>query len=613
MKLDLISWQVHDKLLSFHTLVIFGNAFLLTFVPMGYYFVLAFLTYFVMRENEEKYIYLLGFFFGCVSGGILYTYEQMLLVMIWFVVVMIFFMIWRNPMGCIPWVNAILLSIYSIYLGMPYFEIIKYVLFNLVYSLVVRDMFFKSNEVLLFMGISVAFLLYGYYVPMVMDIDATLFLQSLLLICVCYNFNLAKLLILLLVCIGIVGNSNYYLPVILFWILYKEHKVSSLNIYILYLLSLFLICQNVFYMICGGIFVATVIALNKDMGSIETEEKAVSNYDSSTRLLKQFSKICRSMVNAGVESPIIQVISDVFEMSAQELETLHQYEHYPSLIKEILEVYHYELHNIELHYENALFISLKLYNTNKLDIKNTVIPILETALHTTLYLQDYQKANFLHSYHECVLVAHPCISIKYDYLQKAKQEVCGDEINILSRFEKRVFFLSDGMGEGYKAKNQSEFAISFLSELFLIGIPFTQMIRIINQFLLLKQSESFATLDIICIDTLSKQCYLYKAGSAQTYLVRDTMVHSFEAQSLPLGIVSRISPDVYCFELKENDLIVMMSDGAESEVMEQWLMELQDKQPSSLLKEIYSRKEKENIVDDLSIVALRIQNNFHFL
>ena len=407
------------------------------------------------------------------------------------------------------------------------------------------------------------------------------------------------------------GNSNYYIPVILFWVLFKKNKVSSLYIYILYLVSLYLVGQNVFYMICGGIFVATVIALNKDVGSNDITE-VLSGYDSSTRLLKQFSKICRSMVNAGVESSIIQVISDVFENSARELEALNHYEHYPTLIKEILEVYRYELYDIETHYDNALFLSLKLYNTNKLDIKNTVIPILETALHTSLYLQDYQRANFLHSYHECILVAHPCISIKYDYLQKEKQEVCGDEINVLSKFEKRVFFLSDGMGEGYKAKNQSEFAISFLSELFLIGIPFTQMIRIINQFLLLKQSESFATLDIVCIDTLSKQCYIYKAGSSQTYLMRDKMVHSFEAQSLPLGIVSRIAPDVYCFELKEEDLIVMMSDGAESEDMEQWLMELQEKQPSALLREIYSRKEMENIVDDFSMLALRVQNNFHF-
>ena len=30
------------------------------------------------------------------------------------------------------------------------------------------------------------------------------------------------------------------------------------------------------------------------------------------------------------------------------------------------------------------------------NIKNTLIPILETALHTTLYLQEYQNANLLH-------------------------------------------------------------------------------------------------------------------------------------------------------------------------------------------------------------------------
>lgn len=614
MKLDLISWKWDERLLSINTLIIFGYALLLGYVPYGYYFMLAFMTYFIMRENEEKYIFLLGYFVSCASKGILYSYEQMLIVGIWFVVVMVFYMLWHNPIGGIHGFSVLLLAFYSVYLGMPFLEISKYILFYLLYAIVVRKMFFKVNEVLLFIGISLVFLLYNYYIPMIMNIDASLFLQSLLLICVGSNLSLSSLLILLVVCIGGGGSSDYYIPVILFWVLCKKFKTSSILIYIVYLVSLYSVCQNIFYIICGGIFVAVVIILNKDIENIEeTSEEIISGYDSSTRLLKQFSKICRSMVNAGVESSLIQVISEVFENSANELEHLSHYDHYPTLIKDVLAAYHYEIHALETHYDNALFISLQLYNTNKTDIKNTLIPILETALHTTLYLQEYQNANLLHSYHECTLIAHPCIAIKYDYLQKAKQEVCGDEINVLSRFEKKAFFLSDGMGDGYTAKNQSEFAISFLSELFLIGIPFIQMIRIINQFLLLKQNESFATLDIVCIDTVSRQCYLYKAGSALTYLVRDNAVHCFEAQSLPLGIVSRIAPDVYCFELKENDLIVMMSDGAESEVMEQWLMEFQNKQPSALLSEIYSRKEEEKIVDDLSILALKVQNNFHFL
>ena len=373
-----------------------------------------------------------------------------------------------------------------------------------------------------------------------------------------------------------------------------------------------MVSQNLFYVLSGSVFVGVVLCLNKDIDQDVICENSI-NFGSSTRLLKQFARICKSMVGVGIESSLIQVMSEVFEKSATELDNLTIYEHFPSLIKDVLTTFHYDFKEVEIHYESALFIRLQIYNTNKLDIKNTVIPILETALHTTLYLQDYQRSNLLHSYHECVLVAHPCVNLKYDYLQKAKKEICGDEVNIISRFEKKVFFLSDGMGEGYKAKEQSKFAIQFLSELFLIGIPFIQMIRVINQFLLLKQSESFATLDILCIDTLSKQCYLYKAGSAQTFLIRDGTTHLFEAESLPLGIVSRVTPDVYSFEVKEGDLIVMMSDGAESELMEQWLIELKDSQPSTLLREIYSNKEKEKIMDDLSILAIRIQSNFHFL
>ena len=611
MKLDLVSGELSENIFSINSFLLFGYAFALGYIPLGSSVVLAFLGYLFTKENEEKYIFLIGYFFACISEGVLFSYEEMLLVGLWFVVVLLFFMIIRNPLGYIPFISVGLLIGYGIYLEIYFVEILKNILVYLLLFIALRSLFFKSKEIMLFMGISVLMLLYLIYMPLIMNIDAILFLLSLTLISVSWWMSLPYLLILLALGIIVLGNSPYYLPTILFWVVYKECNPSSLLLYISYVISLCIVSQNPFFIISGSVFAGVVICLNRDIEQDVIPEES-ENFNRSTKLLKQFARICRSMVGVGIESSLIQVMSDVFEKSATELENLTVYEHYPSLIKDALTTYHYDYREVEIHYESALFIRLQLYNTNKLDIKNTVIPILETVLHTTLYLQDYQRSNFLHSYHECVLVAHPCVNLKYDYLQRAKKDVCGDEVNVISRFEKKVFFLSDGMGEGYKAKEQSKFAIQFLSELFLIGIPFTQMIRVINQFLLLKQSESFATLDILCIDTLSKQCYLYKAGSAQTYLIRDGTTHLFEAQSLPLGIVSRITPDVYSFSVKEGDLIVMMSDGAESELMEQWLTELKDSQPSALLGELYSYKEKEKIMDDLSILAIRIQNNFHF-
>lgn len=574
---------------------------------------MAFLSYFFVKENEEKYIFILGYFFASLCQGWLYTYEQILLLSIWVGLVMLFYMVWHNPLHYMNWIGAVLLYVYGMYLRIPMIVNLKYLAFYFLIIYMLKGLFFKRKEILTFMGIIVAFLLYSNYAILFVNEDAMFFLQSLfLLVCIPY-LPLSNLMVLLimgtLLRSGEIGTSLYYVPTIILGIIHQEDTHSFSQQLILYLLMLLLVTQNGIYLISGAIFAFITLYYTNEEMEIESKRE-VSPYQASSQLLRQFSSICKRMVNVGVESSLIQVMSEVFERSANELGKIEPYEQYPSLIKEVLEGYHYEVKELEVHYETTLYIRLQLYKTSRNDIRNTLIPILETALHATLYLQDYERANLIHSYHECTLVMNPCLQIKYDFKQRAKKEVCGDEINVISKNDKKLFLLSDGMGEGYQAKHQSQFAISFLSELFLLGVPFNQMISLINQFLLLKHKESFATLDILCVNTLTKQCYLYKAGSAQTYLVRNEMVHSFEAQSLPLGIVSRVSPDVYRFEIKEGDTIVLMSDGAESEEMENWLKELKGLKPSALLVELCSRKEREKIVDDMSILVVQAQNNF---
>lgn len=616
MKLDLLSIKWSEDLFSIRTLLVFGYAFLLGFVPFGFYFMLAFLCYFFAKENEEKYIFFAGYFLACTCQGIVFTYEQVLLVTIWITIVMFGIMIWHNPIHYMYSIGAILIFSYGSYIGMSILDNTRYIVIFLLYAFLLKSLFFKRQEALIFMGATSLLLVYMYYIGYLLSSDAALFLLSLLLVALTSLLKLQYLLTLLILCVVINPLSTtislYFLPVIAVWALRKENTVSSINVLLIYILLLSIISQNGLYIISGSLFVSVILYINKELIKENGKVKEGLPYENSIHLLRQFSKICKSMVSTGVESSLIQVMAEVFDKSANELATIETYEHFPALIKEALETYQYDIKDIELHYDEALFIKLQLYKTNRSDIRNTLIPILETALHTTLYLQDYQKANLFHSYHECMLVMNPCLQVKYDYFQKAVKDVCGDEINVLSRNEKKVFLLSDGMGEGYQAKSQSHFAIQFLSELFLIGVPFTQMIHLINQFLLLKQSESFATLDILCVDTLSKRCYLYKSGSAQTYLIREGQIHLFEAESLPLGIVSRVAPDVYCFEVKKEDMILLISDGAESEKMMEWLKDIKESKPSSFVKALYERKEKEIIQDDLSILAIRLQNNFHF-
>ena len=81
-----------------HSIIVFLYAIALGMVPNGFILMLASMSYFYMKENEEKYIFFVGYLIACVSQGMLYTYEQVLFISIWLSSVMLLSLIYHNPM-----------------------------------------------------------------------------------------------------------------------------------------------------------------------------------------------------------------------------------------------------------------------------------------------------------------------------------------------------------------------------------------------------------------------------------------------------------------------------------------------------------------------------------
>ena len=82
--------------------------------------------------------------------------------------------------------------------------------------------------------------------------------------------------------------------------------------------------------------------------------------------------------------------------------------------------------------------------------------------------------------------------------------------------------------------------------------------------------ESLATVDIASIDLFTGRVELYKAGAAPTLVRRSGRTGKAESTSLPAGILREVSFDKAVVRCKENDIVVLMSDGAVSEGTE-WI------------------------------------------
>ena len=145
---------------------------------------------------------------------------------------------------------------------------------------------------------------------------------------------------------------------------------------------------------------------------------------------------------------------------------------------------------------------------------------------------------------------------------KDTETVNGDIISVFENEEDYFYTLiSDGMGSGREAAITSKIASIFMEKLLNGGNNKAVTLEMLNNFIRCKNMESFATVDLLEIDMLSGQASFIKSGAAPSYILRDGSLFKITSNSMPIGIAREINAEEIKFELREGDIIVMMSDG----------------------------------------------------
>lgn len=173
-----------------------------------------------------------------------------------------------------------------------------------------------------------------------------------------------------------------------------------------------------------------------------------------------------------------------------------------------------------------------------------------------------------------VLNEHAALRVDVGVEQKCASDsaMCGDAYKYF--FDGRghfIMILSDGMGTGGRAAVDGAMASGLMCRLIKAGFGYDCSLRILNSSMLFKSTdESLATVDIASIDLFTGKVELYKAGAAPTLVRRSGRTGKAESTSLPAGILREVSFDKAVVRCKENDIVVLMSDGAVSEGTE-WI------------------------------------------
>ncbi len=178
--------------------------------------------------------------------------------------------------------------------------------------------------------------------------------------------------------------------------------------------------------------------------------------------------------------------------------------------------------------------------------------------------------------------------------------------------------VSDGMGQGSGAAEESRTAIELLEQFTEAGFERDLAVKMINSALLLRKGEeTYATLDICAVDLFDGRAEFIKLGAVSSYISRGGRILTVTAHTLPAGILQQVQIVKNEMLLKDGDMVFLLTDGITEALGGEnltagWLKDKLEKFPLSnpqdaadyILKE--AQKELRNgQKDDMTVLAGR--------
>lgn len=148
--------------------------------------------------------------------------------------------------------------------------------------------------------------------------------------------------------------------------------------------------------------------------------------------------------------------------------------------------------------------------------------------------------------------------------QTSKESVCGDSYKVgYISDNKYMMCISDGMGSGKSAHEESSACIDLLSGFFKAGFEDSVVFATVNRLLLLKSdTEIFTTVDMCMVDTVRSRAEFTKIGAVPSVIVKaDGRIAVIKGDSLPLGILEEVNEKSFEINIEDGDVLVMFTDG----------------------------------------------------
>ncbi len=197
---------------------------------------------------------------------------------------------------------------------------------------------------------------------------------------------------------------------------------------------------------------------------------------------------------------------------------------------------------------------------------------------------------------------------------KEGEEVSGDTFSCLSLPNGELLLaLSDGMGSGENALEDSRTVIELLEQMTEAGFSKIAAMRLINSLYMPEEENMhYATADVVVINLYQGICQFIKNGAAATWIRRENSLEIVDGQALPVGVVQDAEPYLGKTKINSGDYVIMMTDGVadvfsgREEELERLLQETKIINPQELAETILEegiRRCGGYACDDMSVIV----------
>ena len=201
---------------------------------------------------------------------------------------------------------------------------------------------------------------------------------------------------------------------------------------------------------------------------------------------------------------------------------------------------------------------------------------------------------------------------------KDGETVSGDNYTFSQNMPGQVIMsLSDGMGSGETAEQESRRVVELAEQLLEAGYTPRATLKLVNTVLLLAGEEQHpATVDLCCIDLYTGVLEAMKLGAVATYVLDGGGVEILEASEAPAGAFGQVEPVLLSRKLWEDCQVIMVSDGVlealpgedKEQVMKEYLEDADIRNPQELAEDIleFAASFSGENRDDMTVLAAGI-------